>query len=124
MKHDRELLLGDEYILRLMNNLSGNILRECNNDLMKGWHRLIQYCAMLHDEGTIKIDDRDDVRETARLEARLEEIEEQMYDSDAGKSLLRDLKTEAEKVSRLLRKLDAKKNITREEKQESVMRGD
>lgn len=50
---NKELMLGDDHICKLMDHISAQILLECKNDLMKGWYRLIEYCSLLHNEDTL-----------------------------------------------------------------------
>ena len=98
---DSALLLGDKHVNKLMDQISAQVLRECNNDLMKGWHRLIEYCSILHQKGTLS--GSEDVYK--EREKKLYDMDNRRMDIEAD--MLDGNKDDAAEHAQILKDLDA-----------------
>lgn len=56
-----ELLRDDPDVSKLISAITNRLKRECKNDMTIGWHRLVNYCRMLHDKEAFKPLISDDV---------------------------------------------------------------
>ena len=65
-----ELLLMDNDVTEMMDSISDALIKECQNDVMIGWNRLITYCDLLH-----KTADADQISDLQKLELRKKEID-------------------------------------------------
>ena len=66
-----ELLLMDDEVTEMMDSISDALIKECQNDVIIGWNRLITYCNLLH-----KTADAEHISGLKELESKKKDIDE------------------------------------------------